>query len=251
MISILLFILGQIGLVGPVRSFFHLILNPIQAGFYAINVNIAEELSFIGKVRDLREENERLAKENAELFGEIINLSEVERENEFLRGELILEAYRPTATKKIPATVIGRTSTSLTINIGRNEGLNSNDIVTIKNYLVGICDEVDEHRTQVKILTDPSLVVSVQDQGSGGRTRGVVRGSFGTKLMMEKILLSEEIRLDDIIISSGEDGIYPKGLIVGKVEEIENSSLSVLKSAVLSPLVDFERIEQVMVSIGQ
>lgn len=249
-VSIILFILGQLGIAEPIRLSFQYVLNPVQAGMYSISSKLINEVDFVRNVSNLRKENLELKSENTELFSKIVDFSELERENEFLRNQLSATP-RVLEEELILASVVGRDpeglSTSFVIDKGSSHQVLIGSIIKVQNFLVGIVDEVAHNRSRVRLLTDPGLIISALNQNSEGRTRGVVRGSFGTKLVMEKILVDEEIYPGDTIITSGDDDIFPKGLLIGKVEEVKENESEILKNAILTPFLNFAKLEQVMV----
>jgi len=83
------------------------------------------------------------------------------------------------------------------------------------------------------------------------RTRGVVRGTGSDSLEFEFVARNGDVRDGDEIITSGLDAIYPQGLRVGTVREIRERGGDLIQTAVLTPAVDFERLEQVFVMFHQ
>jgi len=96
----------------------------------------------------------------------------------------------------------------------------------------------------------PMLAMEVVGQDAivqRSRARGIVRGRGGDRLEFEFVVGGADVQLGDVVISSGLDGVYPKGLRVGEVEDLVASSYGLTQRAILKPAVDFGRLEQVFV----
>jgi len=210
---------------------------------------IKNELSFFLSLRTLNTEKAAISDEVAKLRGELAYLKEVERENKRLKKQLGLG----TTKKKglILAQVTGfsleQEGALLVISEGRDGGLEVDDLVVLENYLVGTVERVEASRSLVRLISDPRFSVAALDQSSPERPRGIVWGSFGTKLRMEKILPGERVSVGDLIISSGLDGKVPLGLILGEVTQVVSSEGGILKEAELKLLFNPSKLEEVFI----
>jgi rod shape-determining protein MreC len=82
------------------------------------------------------------------------------------------------------------------------------------------------------------------------RTRGVVEGTSAARCVLNYLPRQEDVRAGDTIISSGFDGIFPKGLSIGYVSKIIRRNTGLFQEIEVVPFVDFNRIEEVMVIIN-
>jgi rod shape-determining protein MreC len=216
---------------------------------YSLATSIAEELSFFSDLRTLYSENAALESELEQFRGEATRLSEVERENELLRQQLGLSTNLSEGL--VLAQVIGLSfeqgGASLIIDKGSGDGVAVGDLVVLENYFVGEVERVESDRSSVMLISDPRTSVAALDQSSPDRTQGIVRGSFGTKLRMGKVLPEEQIAAGDLIISSGLDGNVPRGLILGEVVSVAASEGEILKEAELKLLFDPRKLEEVFI----
>jgi len=147
----------------------------------------------------------------------------------------------------IAAQVVGSSgseqSRSLFLDKGADDGLKKNmAVITAKGWLERFCRP---------ILTPRSLLL-INDQTSGLgaiverlRLQGIVRGSPNGETMLEKVMADEEVQPGDKVITTGGDGIFPKGLPVGSVVKVSSSDLF-LKIR-LHPAADLSRLEEVLV----
>ncbi len=120
-------------------------------------------------------------------------------------------------------------------------------MVVFKNFLLGEVFLVEPERAEVRLLTDHRFSAAALDQDSPERTRGLVTGQYGTTLTLQKVLPTERLVVGDTIITSGEDGKFSKGLILGTVKKILGQEAGVFKTAELDLLVNFDSLEEVFV----
>ena len=76
---------------------------------------------------------------------------------------------------------------------------------------------------------------------------GIARGKIGNGITMEQVPQSDNVVKGDTVITSGLGGDFPKGLIIGKVDEVQKVSGSIFQNVVLRPAVELTRIERVMI----
>jgi len=110
--------------------------------------------------------------------------------------------------------------------------------------VVGRIIKIGEHQARVLLVTDASSAVSALIQRT--RTRGIVRGQ-GEAMIMEFALRLEDVAVGDRVVTSGTGGVFPKGLPAGTVKRVEKGDFGLFQSVEIEPLVDFSRLEEVMV----
>jgi rod shape-determining protein MreC len=81
------------------------------------------------------------------------------------------------------------------------------------------------------------------------RARGVVRGQGNDELLFEFVVRGGDVRVGDVVITSGLGGVYPKGLRIGEVIEVPDPGGSLVQAASLQPAANFGRLEQVFVML--
>jgi rod shape-determining protein MreC len=97
----------------------------------------------------------------------------------------------------------------------------------------------------VLLLVDRNSAVDALVQRS--RARGIIKGGGEEQCTFEYLLRKDDVKVDDIIISSGLDGVYPKGLSIGRVTHVDRPPAGVFQHVTVSPFVDFEKLEEVVV----
>ena len=192
--------------------------------------------------RELRENVRRLSLANSAY-------EQVRQENERLRRLLALNEQLGFQT--IGARVVARTPNFLSnviyINRGSDDGLRTDQPVLSGDGIIGRTVLVSRHQSQVQLITNPDASVGVMLERT--RTPGVLRGSGDFLLDLNYVGNSEKIEVGDIVLSSGLDGIFPKGLAIGKVVDSRKGK-GVFRSIKVRPFIDFIRIEEVSVILG-
>jgi rod shape-determining protein MreC len=194
---------------------------------------------------DVRNENKRLRLENAQLRHENMELLEAKSQNDRLKKLLEFKDYAQTQT--LTANVIaGSPSITRTdvviIDKGRNDGLSEGMPIATFEGIVGRVYVVGDRDAEVMLITDPLSAVDAYIHRT--RARGIVKGT-GLGCVMEYIDSKSDVSVGDKVISSGKDGFFPKGVLIGTVEEIERKGNFL--TAKVSPNVDLNSLEEVLV----
>jgi rod shape-determining protein MreC len=195
---------------------------------------------------DTSRENDRLLGENRQLRARLDKVREIQLENQRLSALLALHEQMEIPT--LPARVIAEDATSLfqtvIINRGREDGLREGLPVIVPEGVVGRIIRCSGRQSRVLLATDASSAMAVLVQRS--RARGICRGR-GQVLNLDFSLSKEDIITGDRIITSGNGGIFPKGLTVGTVSLIQTNELDLFQTVVVTPAVNFSRLEEVLV----
>lgn len=201
-------------------------------------------------ILNVHEQNGMLRNEVQQLREQNVLANEYAAENIRLRDLL---AYKQTSPEfdLLMARVIGREAQtwtrSLLIDRGSQHGLKANMPVVTPRGLVGVITEVAPFSAKVDLILDSRVSVGTLIQRT--RVVGILEGSLGDaqKPRMVDVPRGEDIKPDDIVVTSGFGGIYPKGIMVGTIESVQNDAGGLLQYAVVSPSVDFQRLEDVAV----
>jgi rod shape-determining protein MreC len=193
-----------------------------------------------------RAENQQLQEAVRKLS--LVNSSyEQERqENARLRRLLTMTASMP--YKTLGARVVARTPSFLSnviyIDRGSKDGVRNDKPVISGDGIVGRTVLVSRSQSQVQLITNPDASVGVILERT--RIPGVLRGSGDLLLDLNYIGNSERVEIGDVVVSSGLDGIFPKGLSIGRVVDVRKGK-GVFRSIKVQPYLDFMRVEEVSV----
>lgn len=246
---IVIVILHTLGWLKPIESLFLGVGSSVSRNFYSAGNRTSGFFDFWGSIGSLREENKNLKNEVIDLKTKIAALGEAQRENDLLREQL---AYtRVSSFKTIPSFIVGRDSNNLlqyfVINRGEKDGVKVNmPVIFSRGLLVGRVVETYRSTAKVLLAVDSSSVIPAIVQNTS-RPSGLIKGEHGTGLLMETIPQDKTLNKGDLVITSGLGGDFPKGLVIGQVEEVKNSDNQLFKEARVQPLVDFNKLEMVFV----
>jgi rod shape-determining protein MreC len=167
--------------------------------------------------------------------------------NQRLRN--LLDFKRESPRPLLAAEVIGRDPSpwfkSVTIDKGLSEGVAPGAPVVMGGGVVGMVTDAGNHYARVLLIIDQNSAVDVLLQEE--RARGVSRGASVDRCRLDYVLRKYEVEVGDAVISSGLDGVFPKGLRVGVVEKVSKLNAGVFQTIYITPFVDFEKLEEVMV----
>lgn len=198
-------------------------------------------------LRGVRQENLHLREEVQSLQRRLRTLEEQALENWRLKTLLRLQQQEPSPS--LVARVVGKDATNwfrhLVIDQGSHHGLSRHMPVIAPEGLVGQVAEVTPWSARVQLITDPVSSVGVLLQSS--RVTGLLVGTERHRLRIKHLPILAEIRSGEVVVTSGMGGVYPKGVLVGKVVEVERRSGALFQEAVVEPSVDFSRLEEVVV----
>lgn len=153
----------------------------------------------------------------------------------------------------LPAELVGSDVSpwfrSVLLDRGREDGVRSGMPVISEAGLAGLVVATSAHAAKAMLLLDRQTAVDGTVQRS--RARGIVRGlGNDDELHFEFVARGGDVLPGDLVITSGLDGVHPKGLLVGTVKRlIAEEAGDLLRTAVLEPAVDFGRLEQVFVML--
>ena len=229
------------------------LLAPFLTGGSGIKKQITSVRSGLKSLDQLEHENAVLQVENRELRATNQGLRDVEHEVNRLRHAL---NYRERSVfKLIAAEIIARDSSTwwrtLTINRGKQDGIESDMPVVTDEGLVGKTTAVSANITVVLLVSDENCRVAANVEGT--REQGIVTGErvAGQSPLLNLNFLSKQANLQpgQKAYTSGVGGVFPPGLLIGNVKEFRVRELD--GQAQLVPAVDLTKLEDVFVVVGR
>ena len=197
----------------------------------------------------LEKENQALKRELQELKLQMNRYREAELANERLRA--LLNFKKSIATPLLPAQLVAFDPSgwfqTILIDKGRNDGVVLDMAVVSAEGLVGRVIGVGKHHAKVLLILDGNSAVDAYIQSS--RARGVLVGLGRELCLLKYVQRNEDVQVGDKVISSGMGGVFPKGLLVGTVQEVVRGSSGLFQRVEVEPAVNFSRLEEVMVVI--
>ena len=229
------------------------LLVPIQRVLADAGITSNRFVQAITEIETLRADNATLRAEVDRLTLENVQL----REAAFAAQQIgkLTELAKALPFESVAATVIARDPSNIlatiVLGVGTDNGVKVGHVVLSQEGLVGRVSEVGTNYAKVLLITDPSHTLSALVEGS--RATGIVRGQYGDALIMDWILQSEPVKPGDVVVTAGLGlgaelrSLYPRGLVVGKVLQLQNAEAAAYQRAIIAPAVDLRRLENVLV----
>jgi len=195
-----------------------------------------------------------IAKENNALRTQLNRASEKSnlwQETDLANARLrnLLDFQKNITELVVAAEVIGKDPSTwfktVIIDKGKADGLTKGLPVVMPQGIAGQVIEVANHYAKVMLIIDRNSAVDALVQRT--RARGVIKGESTDQLRLDYVLRKKDVRVGDTVVSSGLDGIYPKGLRIGVVAEVIEHEADIFHEVLISPMVDFEKLEEVLV----
>jgi len=231
----------------PITALLLGLMRPLQIGAQATVLWFRDSQQRYATLRGLAAENERLKRRLLELEAERNRLLEAEATNRRLRELLDLRSDLPSGP--ISATVIANSAStwshSFILDKGSTDGILKGMAAVSPVGVVGQVVAVSPRNAKVLLITDPYSGVDVIVQRS--RARGIVSGSLDDGPVMKYVKRSEDVREGDRLITSGLDGVFPKGLSVGTVGQVRKKSFGLFQYVGVQLAVNPRGIEEVLV----
>ena len=126
-------------------------------------------------------------------------------------------------------------------------GIKQDAVVITHEGLVGLVEKADPGSSKVRLINDLNSAVSVRLQ-TESRTTGVLRGqSQGNLMVIAYIPQTDVVSEGDVVLTSGLGGVYPEGLVVGKVSSVERKDADPFQAAIVEAAVDMSKLERLYV----
>lgn len=243
--------IGKIFNIPVLSTGVNYILYPFEKGIYLMTKGSTNLLNRFKNVDELLTENEKLKEEISKLRYEKTILSEYQAENESLKANLDMK-NRYADYMGTGANVIGRDygnwNKIYTIDKGTRHNVKNNSVILANGGLVGHVEEATNISSKVISIIDSRSAVSAEVSRTGDV--GILKGSI--ELAKDGLCILEmngesEIMKGDQIITSYLSDIYPPGILIGTIEEVQTSNNNLVSYAYVKPVVDFNHLQQVLV----
>ena len=200
---------------------------------------------YIG-LRHLKVENDALKRE---LSSAQVAVQEQRALADRTRGlERLLELREHLELKTVAAEIIGAAAApdfrTLTIDRGTRDGVRADMSVIAPAGVVGRLVVPSLRSAKVQLLIDRNAAAGAIIERT--RAQGVVVGSGDDRLRLDYVSEVFDVVAGDVVMTSGIDGIYPKGFIIGRIESVERAG-GAYKRILIKPAVDFSALEEVLV----
>lgn len=242
----------------PLNTAAGYVFIPMQRGINYVGRFISDKADNLNDLRDVMEENAQLKAQVDELTAELntIKLEQYELDN--LRELLSLDQKYP-SYKKVAASVIGKDAGNwfsiFTIDKGKNDGIEVDMNVIAGKGLAGIVTDVGPNYARVRSIIDDVSKVSAMVVTNNDRC--IVHGDLQEMNASQRILFTDlkdsenEVTEGAEVVTSNISDKYLQGILIGNIGEFKKDANNLTKSGTLTPAVDFEHLEEVLVILDK
>ena len=242
--------------VSPVEAALRDVLSPVQGLATQVGHRIKGLVSFPFDVVGMTRRNDELSERLKDVEGQLRQMEEYRQENERLKKLLNFNSTtaRAMGLELKSAAVISRDPGNwfgmIRINKGSADGIRRNMTVLTPEGLVGRITSVSSATAEVLLITDPRSGVGTLIQEN--RTPGLVEGiaTASGQVRMVHIPTGSKVTKGQTVVTSGLGSLYQKGIPVGTVVSMRRELTGLFNSATITPFVDFDRLEEVMIIVG-
>lgn len=202
---------------------------------------------YISSLATLHKENEALRSKQLTVANQLLRQHYLEDENKRLRALLGMKERQPVSGVVADIQYAARDpfSRRVVISKGTQEGIESGQAVVDELGVIGQVTRTFPLMAEVTLLTDKNQAIPVEVRRNG--LRAILAGSGSNALELRFLAANSEIVVGDILITSGLDGVYPRGLPVARVTTIERDTAFSFARIGCIPLAGVERHGQVLV----
>jgi len=232
----------------PLRRVLALAAYPIQQVAAAPVIAYGRLADFFASRSALQRENEALRSERLQAAPALLALEALKAENEVLRATLAARSKLPQASIFAEIVYAGRDpfSRKVMVDKGSQQGVQLAQPVIDARGVLGQITRVHPLLAEVTLIVDKDHPVPVQVVRNG--LRGVVYGSGdGATLELRHMAANADVEPGDVLVTSGIDGVYPRGLPVARVTSVERDAAAAFASIRCQPAAEVGRNRQVLV----
>ncbi len=222
-------------------------LSPVSMVLSDTSAKVSSFFLGLSNIGKLQKENSDLKNKLDSAIQEISVLSVAKNENDSLRKDLGFK--NSSNLDLVPGTVISfdpSLRSGINIRVDDVVGITKGRPVIANGFLIGRVAEINGKIIKVALIVDSLSAIPAEI--SGKSITGIAKGVIGNGLLMDQVPQSEAVAENDLVVTSGLGGELPKGIILAKVGEIRKISGSIFQQVELLPVVDFAKVERVMIA---
>jgi rod shape-determining protein MreC len=243
-VVVLLIFLHYIGLIKPIENLAVRILAPIQHRIYAWGADFNSLYASLSVSRDLVEVNKELEAEIESLTVANAQLKILLTESQALSDQT--DFLTAAGFEAVQAKVIGKNPEpnlqAIILNKGLVDGIRVDlPLVVAEGIMVGKISKVKANSSEAILINDSRSRIAAMVQNET-ESKGVIVGEHSLSLKMELIPQNEEVKADDVVVTSGLEPTIPRGLVIGKISRVQTEPNSFWQTAWLQSLVKIDNL---------
>jgi len=225
------------------------IFSEVQRAANSVTMGVRGTWQDYFALQQVRTENDELKQQLAELRVRLQEERNLAEQSQSLQK--LLDLKTSTALKTTGAGVIAGGASpefrTITIDKGTGEGLRADMAVIAPAGVVGRVIQPSGRAAKVQLLIDRNAAAGALIERT--RAQGVVVGTGADELRMDYVAGTADVKAGDTVVTSGIDGIYPKGFVIGQIQSV-NRGGGQYTAIVIRPAVDFTSLEAVLIVLA-
>jgi len=238
-----------------IRSLFYSFSAPIQKVLWKAGDSMSDFFQGIARVKTLKQELDKFKLENQELLSQVVALENLKKENKSLRQALGLQLEED--FKLALAEIISKDISQdfILIDKGVKDGISEDmPVITQQRVLIGRISEVYESFSKVMLISNKESSFDAKISAYGGSAEGrqekditgVIKGQGSSKILLDFIPREENLSERDVIMTNVLGGIFPEGLLVGKIKQVKRSDVEPFQQAEIEPFFDISQTNNLL-----
>ncbi len=231
-----------------IRGFFYYISCPIQKSLWGVGDRVSNFFESFIRIKSLKKDADELKLKNQELLFQIVTLRELEKENKNLREALGIELQKEFKLALVQIISKDISQDFILINKGSKDGiLEKMPVVNQQKALVGRISEVYKNFSKVMLISNKKSSFDALVQKGEKDISGVIKGEGNLRILFDLVPREENLSQNDIIVTSVLGGVFPKGLLVGKIKKINKSDVEPFQQAEIESFFNIKDIESLFI----
>ncbi|HEY3157438.1 MAG TPA: rod shape-determining protein MreC [Vicinamibacterales bacterium] len=222
------------------------VFSEVQRAANSVTMGVRGTWQNYFALQQVRTENEQLKQQLGELQVRLQEERNMAQQYQALQKLLELKTGTPLMTTGAGVIAGGASPEfrTMTIDKGTHDGLRADMAVISPAGVVGRVIQPSPRAAKVQLLIDRNAAAGALIERT--RAQGVVVGTGADQLRMDYVSGSSEVKAGDTVVTSGIDGIYPKGFVIGQIQSVSRGA-GQYSSIVIKPAVDFTSLEAVLI----
>jgi rod shape-determining protein MreC len=248
-VGIAMAVFSRTGGSAQLRGATQFAVSPVEDSLHALFAPIADFVTNIGSLNDLRRDNQRLQADNQRLTVQVAQLQEQTAQNAQLGDLARVQAQHPDL-RFVAASVVARDPSNLRdqieIDRGSGDGLRAGmTVLGAEGALIGTVRQTEGDRSWIALITDSQSNVNALIEES--RALAIVRGGVDKRLTMQFVTQGVNVKVGDTVMTSGLGGGYPAGYLLGHVASVQGQPVDLFKRVTIQPAARLDSLEHVLV----
>lgn len=222
----------------------------IHGGFTSFSSGVRGTTAMYIDLIGVKKQNETMRAQLAELNAQLGALTELKLENE--RLSQLLGFKQASKMNLLAARVIARDllpdHNTITVDRGLSHGVQKNMAALTIGGVIGYTFRVENDTSQILLLTDSYAVIDAIVQRS--RARGLVEGVRRSSCRLRHLKRSDDVKVGDLVVTSGLFNMFPKGFPIGTVTKIDKSRYGMTQEVEIKPAVEPLNLEEIFIVLN-